>query len=93
MAAKLAPILMKPDEVLHLERAAYHAGKSTDTIRRWCRRHGIARQSCPNAPLEISAVGLEMVLHGDFDALEILRAGGRSDPAVRKYIDHLVLPG
>lgn len=91
--ARLRPVLMKRDDVINLERAAFQAKRSTDTIRRWCRKHAIARQSCPNAPLEISAIGLEMVLHNDLEALELLRQGQRSHPDVQRYIDHLGLPG
>lgn len=86
------PILMHPDEVLNLAHAAHHAGRSPGTIRRWCRQHGIARQSGPNAPLEISLLGLEMLRHDDIEALELLRAGKRNDPDVRRYVDHLGLP-
>lgn len=88
----LAPVLMKRDEILNIARAADRAKRSTDTIRRWCRDFGIARQSAPGAPLEISALALEMVLHGDHEALEKLRAGERSAPEVKRYIDHLGIP-
>lgn len=87
------PILMHRDEVITLKRAAAYAGRSTDTIRKWNRQHMLARQAGDNAPLEISVIALEMVLHGDFAALELLRAGERDHPAVQKYITHLGLPG
>jgi hypothetical protein len=85
-------VLMRPEDVINVDKAAHHARKSTDTIRRWCRKHGLARQSCHSAPLEISAPALEMVLHSDLDALELLRAGRRDHPDVRRYLDHLGLP-
>lgn len=86
-------VLMHRDEVIPLKRAMDHSGKSEPTIRRWCRAYGIARQSGRSAPLEISILGLEMVLHADFEALEALRAGDRASPLVRRYVDHLGLPG
>lgn len=89
---RLPPILMRRDEIIPLKRAVEHAGKSPDTIRRWCKQHGIARQSGPAAPLEISILALEMVLHSDFEALELLRAGSRGAGAVRRYLEHLGLP-
>jgi hypothetical protein len=84
-------VLMAPDDIISMKRAVHHARKSLDTIRRWCRRYGIARQATPGSPLEVSAIALEMVLHGDVEALELLREGRRSDPAVKRYIDHLGL--
>ena len=84
-------ILMRPDEIVGLKRAALHAGRSVDTIRRWSRHYGIARQAGPGAPLEVSLLALEMVLHSDFDALEELRAGRRGSPLVVRFLDHLGL--
>lgn len=89
----LPPILMRPDEVINLGRAAHMTGKSPDTLRRWHQKYRIARQAGPNAPLEFSAIAVEMVHHGDFEALELLRGGQRSDPAVQRYIEYLGLPG
>lgn len=87
------PILMHRDDVINLDRAAHMTGKSPDTLRRWNRKYRIARQAGPNAPLEFSVLAVEMVHHGDFEALEMLRAGNRSHPAVTRYIDYLGLPG
>ncbi len=42
--------------------------------------------------MEISAPGLEMVIHGDFEALDKLRMGEREDPVVRRYFEWLGLP-
>lgn len=91
--ARRLPVLMRRDEIITLKRAAHHAGRSAKTIRRWCQEHGIARQSSSSAPLEISLLALEMLLHGDLEALEMLRAGQRSAAEVRRYVDHLGLPG
>lgn len=82
-------ILMRPDEIINLKTAADYAKKDHSTIRRWCKRFGIARQAGRNSPLDISAVGLEMVLYADYEALELLRAGERNHPDVVRYFDHL----
>ena len=93
MSARSVPaVLMRPEDITHIDAAAHHARKSTDTIRRWCRRYSISRQSSPGAPLEISAPALEMVMHGDTEALELLRQGHRAHPSVRRYLDFLGLP-
>ncbi|KAB0676708.1 hypothetical protein [Aureimonas leprariae] len=86
------PVLMRLEEVVGVKDAMRLSGKSEVTIRRLCRRHGLARQTTPSAPLEISRTGLEMVLHGDLDALEMLRAGERSAPPVRRYLEFLNMP-
>ncbi|ARQ08604.1 hypothetical protein NXC12_CH00513 [Rhizobium etli] len=91
-SSRIAPILMRRPDIVALKTAVDRTGKSERTIRNWCRMHGIARQTAPGAPLEISAPALEMVLHGDFEALEMLRAGDRNSPEVRRYFDHLGLP-
>lgn len=44
-------------------------------------------QSTPNAPWEISGPALVMIRHGDFDALELLRAGDRACPQVTRIFD------
>lgn len=89
---RLPPILMRTDEVINLARAAHMTGKSPDTLRRWHQKYRIARQAGRNAALEFSVIAVEMVHHGDFEALELLRAGRRSDPAVQRYIEYLGLP-
>ncbi|MEC5322758.1 hypothetical protein [Aurantimonas sp. A3-2-R12] len=88
-----APILMRPDECLNIKRAADHARKCDRTIRRWIKQHGIGRQSADGGPYDVSLPALEMVMHGDLDALELLRAGHRSLPEVRRYFEFLGLQG
>ncbi|WP_260690532.1 hypothetical protein [Rhizobium leguminosarum] len=86
------PILMRPDEIINLKSAIYHSGRDDKTLRKWCKEFGIGRQAKLGAPIEISAPALEMVIHGDVIALELLRNGNRSHPRVRRYFDHLGLP-
>lgn len=89
--SRLAPILSRRDELMDVKTAADYAGRSDKTIRLWCRDYGIGRQSGPSATFEVNMIGLEMVLHGDFAALEMLRAGDRMAPEVRRYLDHIGL--
>lgn len=84
-------VLMRPDEIMSLQRAAHHARQSESTIRRWCKDYGISRKPTPRSPHQISAPALEMVLSGDHDALEKLRAGDRDAPEVQRYLRHLGL--
>ncbi|KAA3500257.1 hypothetical protein DXM26_20540 [Agrobacterium tumefaciens] len=87
----LAPILMRRDEIINLKTAVHVTGRSEKTIRVWCRDFGIGVQSCAGAPLEISAPALEMVRHGDFVALRLLRDGRRTHPRVLRVFEHLGL--
>ena len=88
----LSPILMRSDETLCIKQAMDYAGKSDKTIRRWIKGYRIGRQSIDGGPYDVSVLALEMAMHGDFTALEILRAGHRSAPEVRRYLDFLGLP-
>ncbi len=88
-ANKPLPVLMRRSDIIPLRAAIAQSGKSDRTLRDWCKRYGIGRQMNPGSPLEISGPALEMVLHGDFEALELLRNGARLDPRVVRYFDHL----
>lgn len=88
---KPLPILMKGDEPAPLK-SLVRPGLSMSTLRRWCDQYGIARQPGGTGRVEVSRVALAMVEHGDLEALEVLRAGDRSHPAVRRYFDLLGLP-
>lgn len=79
------PILIRQDEIMNAARAAAHAKRNVKTIRQWCKVYGIGRQSLGGGPLEVSRIGLDMVLHGDMEALEKLRDGKRDDPDVIRY--------
>jgi hypothetical protein len=80
---------MRRTDIISLKEAVYRTGKSEKTLRNWCRDFAIGRQTCPSAPIEVSAPALEMVIHGDFEALALLREGNRQHDAVRRYFDHL----
>ncbi|WP_416356337.1 hypothetical protein ACLNGM_20240 [Aureimonas phyllosphaerae] len=92
MMGRPLAVLMRHDETCGVKFAVDYSGKSESTIRRLCREHGLYRQTTPAAPWEISRPGLEMALHGDVVAIELLRAGRRSSPEVRRYLDYLGLP-
>lgn len=86
------PLLMHADEVLSLKEAAHRANRSVDRMRRLVDEYGIGRQMGRAGRVEVSALALEMVLHGDDVALERLKGGDRSHPAVVVYLRHLGLP-
>jgi hypothetical protein len=85
------PILSRPDEITNVQRAALRANRTEATIRRWCQEFGIGRQSGAGATFEVNKIALEMVLHGDWRALELFRMGERTAPEVRRYLDFLGL--
>lgn len=85
-STKPRAVLMRRDDICDVKTAVHEAGKSMKTIRRWVRQYGIGRHAGHGAPIEISRIGLLMVLQGDFEALELLRDGDRSHPDVLRYI-------
>lgn len=82
-----APLIMSREEAIGLKDAQTRTGLSASTLRRWNRKYRIGRQSSPWAPIELSYPAIVMLQHADEDALERLRAGNRSDPRVRQYLD------
>lgn len=86
------PVLMNRDDVINLKTAVHRTGRDEKTIRGWCRDFGIGRQVKPGSPMDISAPALEMVVHGDVAALELLREGKRTHPRVARYFHHLGIP-
>jgi hypothetical protein len=80
---------MQPQDIIFLSRAAERTRKTERTIRRWCPALRYRPPVRTNAPWEISAPALEMVVYNDMDALELLRGGERCARQVRRYFDHL----
>jgi len=83
---------MEPGDEISVAQAAYRARVSEKTIRRWAAKYGIGRCAEKGAPLWISAPALEMRKHGDVYALELLRAGHRTDPAVLYWLSKVGVP-
>lgn len=81
------PVLMRRDEIIGVKKAAHEAARNEKTIREYAKRYGIGRQTGPNSLLEISIPALNMVLQGDFEALEQLRNGNRSHPDVVRHLN------
>lgn len=86
------PLLMRADEIVLIDQAHRHSGRSYSTLRRYAHDFGIARSVGKNGVLEFSLPALEMVLHRDMTALALLRRGDREHPRVRRYFEHLGLP-
>jgi hypothetical protein len=83
---KTEPVPLDAGDTISLKEAAYHAGVSDDTVRRWSNRYGIGRQLSPGTPWRVSLPALQMLLACDEPALEAFRAGDRSGALVRPYI-------
>lgn len=91
-SAKPKAVLMRRDDICDVRTAMHEARKSMKTIRRWVKLYGIGRHAGAGAKIEISRIGLLMVLYGDFEALEHLRDGERSHPDVLRYIREVGSP-
>jgi len=65
------PILMHRSDIITLKETVHRTGKTGRTLRNWCKLFGISRQTNSGAPIEISAPALEMVMHGDIEALAV----------------------
>jgi hypothetical protein len=85
-----APLLFGRDECINLKRAAAYANRSEKTVRRWVDEFGIGRHAGgPTGRIEVNALALAMLVHGDIPALNRLKSGDRQHPDVRRYADHL----
>jgi hypothetical protein len=84
------PVPMLPSEIVRIETAMFFGQVSDKTIRIWCRRDGIGRQSEPHAPLQISLPALLMRVDGQIETLERLRSGDRRHPSVELYLRRTV---
>ncbi|WAP69308.1 helix-turn-helix domain-containing protein [Jiella pelagia] len=89
VASSIVPILSRRDEMVDIREAADHAGRSDKTIKAWCRDHGIGHRCGPGGSYRVNAIALEMLIHGDLEALELLRRGDRTAERVRLYFDHV----
>jgi hypothetical protein len=76
-------------ESLSLADAADVAGRSVETVRRWCACHDIGRRI--GGQWAVSRVALAMWLDGDNRALRIYLTGDRTSQAVRLYFERFGL--
>ena len=80
------PLLFLPDEVMTFKQAVAYTGWDPKTVRKFVERFGIMRRA--GGRIEVNRLGLEMALHGDTVALQLLRAGERRHPHVARYSRH-----
>ena len=93
MRSALPPILFPTSEAIGVKQAAARTGKSITTIRRLVAERELGRQTFRGAPVEICWPALLMAVHGDPEAIELLRDGNRSDPRVKRYLDYAAAYG
>jgi hypothetical protein len=73
------------DKTVSVHIAADRLDVSDETIRRYCVKHAIGRQSGRNGPWQVSLAALSMLRSGDTEALEAYRVGDYSNPLVARY--------
>ena len=88
----LPPILLHINDIVNVQRAAARLRISEKQVRRLFKEYRLGAQLGPKSPLEISLPALHMVVSGDHQALELLRAGDRNHPIVKRHFDHLGIP-
>lgn len=86
------PILVYDAEFVYLHDACEFTGMSADTIRRWCKKHLIARPSRGNVPLKIHKPALAMLMHDDTEAIGLLRDARYDDSRIRRYYEFAGVP-
>jgi hypothetical protein len=85
---RLRPRVLVPfdrKEALSLRQAADIAGRSIETVRRWCALHDIGRRI--GGQWAVSHPALLMWLDGDRRSLAAYLAGDRSGPLVKPYFE------
>ncbi|GEM_PF-4187496 len=82
---KAAPRWIGRYEGITITIAAGIAGKDPQTVRRWCMEYGIGVQPHKNKNWRVSRPALLALLDGDHRAIQIIRNGDRTNPAVRDY--------
>lgn len=89
---RLPPVLMRRGEILTLKEAADETGRSERWLRKLVTEHAICRRVGGRGRMEISKIGLSMVLHDDLEALRLLRQNERNDERVLRYFILLGVP-
>lgn len=83
---KKPPIVLIPydrRECLTVEQASAIAGRTTETVRRWCDRFAIGRRICGR--WAVSHPALLMLLENNRQALAAYHLGHRQNPVVAAY--------
>lgn len=78
-------------EGIDIRGAAKRAGRSQNTLRNWCIKHGLGRRIAGGLWV-VSKPALAMFLDGDTKALRAYLAGDRSSPMVRGYFERCDVP-
>lgn len=86
------PLIIRPGEVITVKEAAFRAAKNRKTVIDLVTRFKIGRQLSATGPIEIHKAAFEMALAGDDIAVELLRAGERSNLRVVRYFVEAGLP-
>lgn len=86
------PIIIRKGECIGMKEAEDLSGASGKSIARYCKAFGIGAHAHGGGPWRISAPALVMVIHGDIQALELLRSGKREHPRVTRYFNELGIP-
>ncbi|RWO54149.1 hypothetical protein [Mesorhizobium sp.] len=68
---------MDKPKLLNLKEAAAIAGVCPETVARWGKRHGIAKQMHSKAPWRVDPVALAFVAAGDVEGLQEYQAQTR----------------
>ena len=71
---------MDKPKLLNLKEAAAQAGVCPETVARWGKRYGIAKQMHPKAPWRVDPEALAFVAAGDVQGLRNYQKGQAVEP-------------
>jgi hypothetical protein len=90
------PVSMRATAIIQAKEAARRASYSPETIRSWCKKHGIGRRPAGTCDRQISALAIELLLDADFEMSEkFSRVSGEShtpDTVAEELGGHLGSP-
>jgi len=72
-------------ETIDVSAAAFIAGVSTETVRRWCKQYGIGRQISKHGNWRVSRPALLMMAVADMEALDTFMNGDCGSSLVAPY--------
>ncbi|WP_376775245.1 helix-turn-helix domain-containing protein [Aminobacter aminovorans] len=85
-ASPRKPVPIPPGTAISVPSAARYAGVSRDTIRRWCKDHGLGVQPGGRGRFRVSFPALSAFLAADDEALAAIRLGAFGDEVVSPYM-------